>query len=98
MSRLSINRILLGLSGLQLVIIGGIGYGIYRAGRMAEREYQRILAEANALVGANPELINELRSIAPMLNQIQPTVNAVQGDVSTALTLLRQIERRVPPS
>ena len=101
MFRLSINKILLSLSGLQLLIIGGIGYGLYRAGRMVEREYQGIRADANAILSDAPELVQQIRNIQPMLNDlqtIQPQVVEVANDVDRALILLQEIERRVPPS
>ena len=85
---MSINRILLSLSGIQLLIIGGIGYGLYRAGRMAEREYGKIRTEANAILQDAPDLVNQLKSITP-------TINTLQGDVSTALQTLQRIDRRI---
>jgi len=102
--RLSINKILLSLSGLQLVIIAGIGYGIYRAGRIAEREYQGIRTDANALLTDAPEVIRQFREIQPTLNTVvsdvqtlRPRVDKVDKDLTSALELLRNIERRLPP-
>ena len=83
------NKVLYSLSALQLIVVLGIGYGLYRAGRSAEREYLKIRSDANIIVQQAPDVIGQLQSL-------QPTITRLEGNVSTALASLQRIEDRLP--
>ena len=61
---------LYGLSGLQVAILGGIGYGIYKAGRYAEREYLKIRSQANTIMDQAPGVVNELEKSIARVNSV----------------------------
>lgn len=82
------NKVLYGLSALQLVIVAGIGYGLYRAGRTAEREYLKIKSEANLIVQQAPDVIGQLQSL-------QPTIVRLEGNITDALASIQRIESRL---
>jgi hypothetical protein len=61
---------LYGLSGLQVAILGGIGYGIYKAGRYVEREYLKIRSQANTIMDQAPSVVNGLERSISRVNSI----------------------------
>jgi hypothetical protein len=82
------NKVLYGLSALQLAVVIGIGYGLYRAGQTAEREYLKIKSDANLIVQQAPDVIAQLQSL-------QPTINSLESGMNTALSTLQRIESRL---
>ncbi len=84
------NKVLYGLSALQLVIVAGIGYGLYRAGRTAEREYLKIKSDANLIVQQAPDVIGQLQSLQPQIESIGPYLSRLEGT-------LQRIESKLYP-